>query len=66
MKKYIDAANEIIISGNYDVAVNLMDDVIREEIHLEYLYRGEPMNDIEFLADYMDRHAKKYGEEFTI
>lgn len=62
MKKYYLKATEIIADGNYDAAVNLMDDEIREEIHFE----NPEMDGLEFLAEYLKRHEQKFGEEFTI
>ena len=53
---------EIITSGLYNAAVALMDDDIREEIHAEI----SPCSELEFLTEYMQRHLKKYGIEFTI
>lgn len=55
-------AKEIIKGGFYNMAVELMDDDIREEIHRELA----PCSDLEFLEAYMDKHLKKYGEDFTI
>lgn len=55
-------AKEIVKNGQYNVAVNLMDDDLREEIHAEMT----PCTDEEFLAEYMSRHYAKYGEEFTV
>ena len=46
---------------NYDAAVELMDDDIREAIHAEMA----PCSDIEFMREYEKRHLEKYGEEFT-
>lgn len=54
---------EYIIDNNlYNVAVELMDDEIREELHRELA----PCTDLEFLEAYMEKHLEKYGEEFTI
>ena len=46
---------------NYNVAVELMDDEIREELHMEMA----PCSEIEFMNEYQKRHLAKYGEEFT-
>ena len=62
MKKYYLEATEIIADGNYDVAVNLMDDEIREAIHFD----NPEMDGLEFLTEYLKRHEQKFGEEFTI
>ncbi len=47
---------------DYDAAVNLMDDEIREELHNELA----PCTEQEFLDAYLDRHESRYGEQFTI
>lgn len=46
----------------FEIAVQLMDDEIREELHSELA----PCTDEEFLRAYEARHLEKYGEEFTI
>lgn len=46
----------------YEQAVILMDDELREEIHMELA----PCTDEEFLREYEKRHFEKYGEEFQI
>lgn len=47
---------------DFDDAVNLMDDEIREEVH------GLGLTDEqEFYDEYVKRHAEKFeGEEFTV
>lgn len=45
----------------FAAAVELMDDELREEIHREGTYDGDPDG---FLAEYCRRHLEKYGEEF--
>lgn len=45
---------------NFDYAVALMDDEIREELHA----RLAPCSDKEFLEAYKAAHFQKYGEEF--
>jgi len=55
-------AKEIIESGMYDAAVNLMDDEIREYLHETIA----PCSDEEFLTAYMREHEEKYCEDFTI
>ena len=56
------SAKEIIESGLFEQAVNLMDDEIREDLHRELA----PCSDEEFLTEYMKKHEEKFGEEFTI
>ena len=55
-------AKEIIESGMYEQAVNLMDDEIREELHEEM----SPCTDEEFLTAYIKAHKAKYGKDFEI
>ena len=48
---------------DFDAAVNLMDDEIREELH----NKMAPCTDQEFLDAYVDAHATKFGgEEFQV
>lgn len=48
---------------DFDAAVNLMDDEIREELH----NKMAPCTDQEFLDAYVEAHAAKYdGEEFQV
>lgn len=46
---------------DFDACVALMDDEIREALHMEKAPCGEQ----EFLDAYAQRHLEKYGEEFT-
>ena len=47
---------------DFDAAVNLMDDALREEVHADLA----PCTEQEFLDEYVKRHEAKYGEEFKI
>ena len=47
---------------DFDVAVNLMDDEIREELHRELA----PCTEQEFFSAYEKAHAEKYGEEWEL
>ncbi len=48
---------------DFDAAVNLMDDEIREELH----NKMAPCTDQEFLDAYIAAHAAKFdGEEFQV
>lgn len=62
-RPYADEALEIVCTGNFNAAVALMDDEIREKLHfgLETEY-----SDYEFLRAYMDAHADKYGADFVM
>lgn len=56
---------KVMLNGSeidFAVAVNLMDDEIREELHAELA----PCDDQEFLDAYVERHAEKYGEDFQV
>ena len=47
---------------NYDAAVALMDDDIREAIHFDMA----PCTDQEFYDEYCRRHEEKYGVPFEV
>jgi len=47
---------------DFDAAVQLMDDEIREEIHQKLT----PCTKQEFVDAYVQRHREKFGEEFTV
>ncbi len=47
---------------DYDAAVNLMDDEIREELHMEIA----PCTDQEFFDAYCEAHESKFGEEWEL
>ncbi len=47
---------------NFDAAVALMDDDIREDLSLELA----PCTDQEFFSAYEARHEAKYGEEWEL
>ena len=57
-----DIANKIITEGNYNAAVALMDDEIRERLHAEIA----PCSNFKFLTAYIIAHYNKYGEMFTV
>ena len=44
---------------NYEAAVGMMDDEIRERLHMEMV----PCTEQEFFSAYEKAHAEKYGEE---
>lgn len=48
--------------SNFDAAVELMDDELREQVHADLA----PCTDEEFLREYERRHLAKFGEEFKI
>lgn len=47
---------------NYEVAVELMDDEIREDLH----FKLAPCTDQDFFTAYEKAHAEKYGEEWEL
>jgi hypothetical protein len=55
-------AKEIIKMGLYNVAVEMMDDEIRERLHMEMA----PCTAEEFLEAYMKAHKEKFGADFEI
>lgn len=55
----------VVINGrevDYDAAVNLMDNEIREELHSEIA----PCTNQEFINAYIERHRQKFSEEFVV
>lgn len=50
--------NDYGVIVDYDTAVLLMDDELREDIHRELA----PCTDQEFFNEYAKRHAEKFGE----
>ena len=58
-------ANKVLLNGNlvdFDAAVNMMDDAIREELHNKLA----PCTDQEFMDAYVEAHEAKYNERFEI
>ena len=47
---------------NYEAAVELMDDELREELHMDLA----PCTEQEFFTAYEKAHAEKYGEEWEL
>ena len=47
---------------DFEAAVNLMDDEIREALHSELA----PCTEQEFFDAYCKAHEEKYGEEFAV
>lgn len=58
----MEVVNKNGASINYEAAVALMDDEIREELHAELA----PCTEQEFFSAYEIAHAKKYGVEWEI
>ena len=50
------------VTINYDAAVELMDDDIREELAAELA----PCTEQEFFAAYAKAHAERFGEEWEL
>jgi hypothetical protein len=64
--KYEDEAGggKVYYNGdlvNFNAAVNLMDDEIRESVHRDLA----PCTNQQFFNEYCDRHLQKYGTEFV-
>ena len=47
---------------DFDTAVALMDDELREELHAEIA----PCDEQKFIDAYCEKHFAKYGKEFTV
>lgn len=47
---------------DFDAAVNLMDDEVREKLHMEFA----PCTVQEFFTAYEKAHYQKYNEEFQV
>lgn len=54
--------NSYGVQIDYDAAVELMDDEIREDVAADLA----PCTEQEFFAEYSKRHAEKYGEEWEL
>jgi len=61
-EKPVEELLDQLIPVNFEAAVHLMDDEIREALYKEL----SPCSEARFLWEYCKRHQKKYGEEFTI
>jgi hypothetical protein len=59
-------SKQVTLNGktiDFDAAVNLMDDEIREDLH----NKMAPCTDQEFMDAYVEAHAAKYdGEQFQV
>ena len=56
---------KVMVNGemvDFEVAVSLMDDEIREEVHADLA----PCTEQEFMDAYVKLHEAKYGETFEI
>lgn len=62
MKKYVTVINANGKEIDYDFAVEMMDDEIREELHIQLA----PCTDQEFYTAYEQAHEIKYGAPFEI
>ena len=59
MNKVVAANGDMI---DFDAAVNLMDDDLREVVHAQFA----PCSDQEFYNQYCELHYESYGEEFYV
>lgn len=56
---------KVLLNGyevDYDAAVSMMDDELREELHNKLA----PCSDQEFMDAYVEAHQAKFGEQFEI
>lgn len=51
---------------DYEAAVNLMDDNLREELHMNGPHGGDWKNEAEFFAAYAKAHRERFGEEWEL
>ena len=58
----IKVTNEYGEEINYDVAVNFMDDELREQLHMKLA----PCTEQEFFNAYAKAYEEKYGEEWFL
>ena len=59
-EKPLDEVLDQLNPVNYNAAVALMDDDLREEIHADL----SPCSEAAFLVEYAKRHEQKYGQPF--
>lgn len=59
--------NDYGVDIDYDVAVNLMDDEIREQLHEELVMQSdEDCTEQKFFDEYCKAHEEKYGEKWEL
>lgn len=58
----IKVVNEWGIEFDYELAVNLMDDDLREELNFQIA----PCTEQEFFTAYVQSHTDKFGEEWEL
>lgn len=51
---------------DFNAAVNLMDDELREELHSSRDWSAQPEADQAFFDAYAAAHQRKFGEEFRV
>lgn len=62
MKKYVTVTNANGKEIDYEYAVEMMDDEIREDLHMQLA----PCTEQEFYSAYEQAHLAKYGTPFEI
>ncbi|MEE1318309.1 MAG: helix-turn-helix transcriptional regulator [Ruminococcus sp.] len=59
--------NDYGIDIDYDIAVNMMDDEIREQLHEELVMQSDQdCTEQKFFDEYCKAHEEKYGEEWEL
>lgn len=58
----IRVMNEYGVKIDFNVALSLMDDELREKVHMELA----PCTEQEFFDTYAKAHEEKYGEEWIL
>lgn len=57
--------NDYGVDIDYDIAVNMMDDEIREQLHEKLVMQSdEDCTEQKFFDEYCKAHEEKYGEEW--
>ena len=59
--------NDYGVDIDYDIAVNMMDDEIREQLHEELVMQSDQdCTEQKFFDEYCKAHEDKYGEEWEL
>lgn len=59
--------NDYGVDIDYDIAVNMMDDEIREQLHEKLVMQSdEDCTEQKFFDEYCKAHEEKYGEEWEL
>lgn len=67
-RKRITVVNEWDYEIDYDAAVNIMDDEVREQVHMNFDFTDEPDEVLaqRFFDQYAKAHEEKFGEPWVL